>query len=240
MPALTAARPRARSAAVRAASQLTLNFPPSTRYVAADFLEAPCNAAAVTWLARTPDWPNRRLAVWGEAGNGKTHLLHLWAERAGAVLWHAPSLQAMPELPSRGGIALDDADATQDEASLLHLLNASNEANLPVLLAGRTPPSRWGVHLPDLASRLRATAAVEIGAPDDALLRALLVRLVRERQLVVPETVHEWLLRRLPRTSAALRQAVTRLDEAALANGSAVTRSLAAAVLVDMIGPSPD
>jgi chromosomal replication initiation ATPase DnaA len=225
---------------VRATGQLTLPFPPSQRFAAADFLEAPCNTAALTWLARTQDWPNRRLALWGETGNGKTHLMHFWAERAGAVLWRGPSLHGLPELPKRGGIALDEADATGDETALLHLLNAACEAGLPMLLAGRTPPSRWQTHLPDLASRLRAITAVEIRAPDDELLRALLIRLVKQRQLIVSETVHEWLLRRLPRTPAALREAVARLDEAALASGSAITRALAAAVLADMIGASPD
>jgi len=225
---------------VRAATQLTLGFPLSPRFAAGDFLEAPCNTAALTWLARTRDWPNHRLAIWGEAGNGKTHLLHLWAERIGAVLWHAPSLQGVAELPVRGGIALDEADATEDEASLLHLLNAAHEAALPTLLAGRTPPSRWVTHLPDLASRLRAMPAVEVRAPDDELLRALLTRLISERQLIVPEALHEWLLRRLPRTPGMLREAVARLDEAALASGSAITRALAAAVLEDVIGPAPD
>jgi chromosomal replication initiation ATPase DnaA len=225
---------------VRATSQLALKFPPSQHFAAADFLAAPCNAAALTWLTRTPDWPNRRLAIWGEAGNGKTHLMHVWAERIGAPVWYGPSLQGMPELPACGGIALDEADAIRDEASLLHLLNAAYEADLPVLIAGRAPPSRWQTQLPDLASRLRAITAVELGAPDDALLRALLMRLVRERQLIVSETVHEWLLRRLPRTPAMLREAVDRLDAAALASGSAVTRALAVTVLADMIGASPD
>jgi chromosomal replication initiation ATPase DnaA len=222
---------------VHASGQLILKFPPMQRFAAADFLPAPCNEAALTWLARTQEWPNRRLALWAEAGNGKTHLLHIWAERAGAALLRGPSLHGLPDLPPCGGVALDEADAAVDEQVLLHLLNAAYEAGLPLLMAGRAPPSRWGTRLPDLASRLRAVSTVEIEAPDDTLLRALLVRLVSDRQVAVPEAVHEWLLRRLPRTPAALREAVERLDEAALACGSAITRALAAAVLGDMIAP---
>jgi chromosomal replication initiation ATPase DnaA len=225
---------------VHATGQLILRFPPNRRLAAADFLHAPCNAAALTWLARTQDWPNRRLALWGEAGNGKTHLMHIWAGRVGAALLSGPSLHGLPELPPCGGVALDEADETADEAALLHLLNATYEADLPVLMAGRAPPSRWKTSLPDLASRLRAVSSVEIGAPDDELLRALLVRHVKEHQLVVPEAVHEWLLVRLPRTPATLREAVERLDEAQLVRGSAITRALAASALADMIGPSPD
>jgi chromosomal replication initiation ATPase DnaA len=224
---------------VHATAQLTLKLPPTQRLVAADFLHAPCNAAALTWLAQTLDWPNRRLALWGEAGNGKTHLMHIWAERVGAILLAGPTLHGLSELPMCRGVALDEADATADEVALLHLLNAACESGLPVLMAGRAPPSRWKTRLPDLASRLRAVSAVEIGAPDDELLRAVLARMVKQRQLVVPEAVHEWLLRRLPRTPAALREAVERLDEAQLAVGSAITRALAASALADMIGPAP-
>ena len=100
--------------------------------------------------------------------------------------WPAPALHGLPELPA-AGVALDDADAVADERALLHLLNAAGEAGLPVLLAARAPPARWAARLPDLASRLRAMTAVEIGAPEDALLRALLARLLADRQLRLPE-----------------------------------------------------
>jgi len=222
---------------VRAIEQLTLRFPRSQRYTETAFRPAPCNEAACAWLGRVGEWPGGRLALWGEAGSGKTHLLHIWAERTGAVLWDGPSLRGLPELPGSGGIAVDDADATLDETALLHLLNAAGEAGLPVLLAGRSPPARWETRLPDLATRLRAITAVEIGAPDDRQLRVLLARLFAERQVEVQPAVLGWLLRRLPRTPETLREAVARLDEAALARGSAITRALAADVLADLIGP---
>jgi len=225
---------------VRAIRQQAFRFSYRQRFVAADFQPAPCNAAALTWLARTGDWPEGRLALWGEPGCGKTHLLHLWAERTeGAVVLDCPLAGEAFDLPAHGGIALDDVDAREHGAALLHLLNAASEARLPVLMAGRAPPSRWPTRIPDLASRLRAVAAAEIGAPDDELLRALLLRLAGERQLAIPEVVHEWLLRHLPRSPAAFREAVERLDEAAFAKGSAVTRPLAATALAGMIDGPP-
>ena len=64
------------------------------RLAANDFRAAPSNAEAWAWLARTADWPGRRLALWGEAGRGKTHLLHIWAERTGAALLSGPDCWA--------------------------------------------------------------------------------------------------------------------------------------------------
>ena len=154
----------------------------------------------------------------------------------GAVLWSGTALTGLPELPA-AGIALDDADAVADETALLHLLNTAGEAGLPILLASPTPPSRWPVRLPDLASRLRAITAVEIGPPEDTLLRTLLARLLAERQLRLPEAVQEWLVRRLPRSASALGEAVGRLDAASLEQRRNITVRFAAVALADLLAP---
>ena len=136
-------------------------------------------------------------------------------------------------IPEGGGLALDDADTVASEPLLLHTLNTARDRGLKLLLAARTAPSRWPVRLPDLSSRLRAITAVEIGSPSDDLLAAVLMRLLSERQLHVTQAVQDWLLTRLPRSPAALLRAVVRLDEASLCTGKAITRSLAAKVLVE-------
>jgi chromosomal replication initiation ATPase DnaA len=208
--------------------QLALPFAFTAHYHAAAFLPDQSNAAARAWL-ETP-WPSRRLALWGGAGCGKTHLLHIWAERTGAAVLPGPGLRGLlPTIPP-GGVAVDDADAAPEEP-LLHLLNAAAEADRPVLLAARDAPARWGTRLPDLASRLRATAAVGIAAPGDTMLRALLARLLVERQMAVPQMLQDWMLLRLPRTPAALREAAARLDRA----GGAVTRALAESVVAELV-----
>lgn len=214
-------------------AQLPLPFAHQPAYAAADFLVAPSNEAALAWLERTADWPDHRLALWGEAGCGKTHLLRIWATRHGATVMDGPALRGLPALPATG-VALDDAGAAADAQALLHLLNAAREAGLPVLLAARAPPARWPVRLPDLASRLRAVTAVQILPPDDGLLRALLRRLLSDRQLRVDADVQDWLLLRLPRSPAALREAVARLDHVELPPRGKITRAVAASVVAAM------
>ena len=214
--------------------QYTLGIAPEPGFSEYDFCQAPSNVAAWAWLARTAEWPNRRLAIWGEAGCGKTHLLHIWANRTGAALRSGPALSGLPDFPP-AGIALDDADRIADEPALLHLLNAASETGAPVLLAGRAPPARWAVRLPDLASRLRAMTAAAIDPPDDELRRMLVMRLLADRQLALPESVQEWLVIRLPRSAAALRDAIDRLDSLALAQHRKITVPFAARVLTDML-----
>ncbi len=216
--------------------QLALPFVRRPEYRGADFIAAASNAEARAWLARAEDWPDGRLALAGDTGCGKTHLLSLWAGGADAV-WEGPFLRGLPAF-SGPRLALDDADSHPDEAALLHLLNHARETGIRLLLAGRTPPARWPVRLPDLASRLRAVTTVVIGAAEDDLLAALLARLFAERQLNVSALVQDFLLTHLPRTPAALREAVARLDRRALALGGRISRPLAASVVAELADPT--
>jgi chromosomal replication initiation ATPase DnaA len=209
--------------------QLLLPFPHTPSYDARDFIPAASNREALAWLDTT--WPDSRLALWGPAGCGKSHLVHIWAEQTHARILTGQMVRDLDGVPDSGALALDDADTVAAEPLLLHLLNAARDRGLLLLLTGHTPPSRWPARLPDLSSRLRAITSVEIRPPSDDLLVALLMRLLSDRQLHVSQSVQEWLLARLPRSPSALRRMVEQLDRASLALGKPITRSLAAWVL---------
>lgn len=215
--------------------QLPLPFAEPETFDPADFIDAPSNALARRWLEKPEGWTNGRLVLWGGAGHGKTYLTHIFAQAHGVQVLRGPDLRGFT--PPTGPVAVDDADAVPDESALLHLLNAAAEAGQPVLLTASQPPARQTIALADLASRLRASLAVEIPAPEDALLAALLARLTAERQLSLNFQVQNYLLGQLPRTPAALREAVARLDRTALASGAKITRNLAATLLADLADP---
>lgn len=214
--------------------QLALPFLDSARlYEAEDFCPAPSNAAAREWLAQPEIWSNGRLVLWGEAGCGKTHLLHIWAQTHAAQVIEGASWRGF--IRPSGPVAIDDAELVPDPTALLHLLNAAAEENMPVLLAARQPPLRMSYKLADLTSRLRASACVEIRAPEDDLLDALLTRLAAARQLNLPPAVHHLLLLHLPRAPGYYREAVARLDRLAMDRGMRITRAMAAEILAELI-----
>ncbi len=208
--------------------QLPLPFVPNPDYATLPLMAHDGLAQARAWLART-DWP--RLGLWGDAGTGKTHVLHHWARQAGAAIIAGPDL-AWPG--PAGPLAIDDADKSP-ALPLLHTLNAAAEAGVPVLLAGRAAPNRWPVALPDLHSRLASTIAVRLLAPDDGFHARLFRRLLDDRHLLVTPGLLTWLLTRLPRDPAALRDAAARLDQAAYAAQRAPTRAMAAAALAPLL-----
>ncbi|MBW6396364.1 hypothetical protein KPL78_00825 [Roseomonas sp. HJA6] len=211
---------------------LPLSLPVSSNR--ADFLEDASNAEALAWIDRPDRWPLGRLALFGPQGVGKSHLARAVAAQRGWRLIAGPTLRGLPE-PAAGTV-LDDADAVAEERALLHLINLCAERGEHLLLIGREPPARWRVSLPDLASRLRATMAIGIGSPGDALLGALLAKHFADRQLRVAPEVQAWLLTRLNRDAATLAEAAARLDRAALAARVPVSRALARAVLAGWDG----
>ncbi|MGH7103463.1 MAG: chromosomal replication initiator DnaA [Acetobacteraceae bacterium] len=223
---------------MRACGQLALPFTETEEYSEADFLDDPANREAQAWLARPLDWPGGRLCLWGESGVGKSHLLHLWARHTGALIQRGRTLSEAIA-PPLGAIALDDADLAPEDR-LLHLLNSAREAGLSLLMAAPAAPARWPVSLPDLASRLAATAAVSVGPPADALREVLFARLLSARQLVLAPPLIAWLLTRLPRHPAALAEAAARLDRAGLAAGRPLSRQLAASALLPLLMAEPD
>jgi chromosomal replication initiation ATPase DnaA len=213
--------------------QLPLPFAEAPGFAAEDFVDGPSNELARKWLEKPELWTNGRLVLWGEAGCGKSHLLHIWAKAHGAALYEGLTLRALPDQPDRP-VAVDDADAAPDEAAILHLLNGAAEAEHPVLLTARLPPARQDFGLADLASRLRGSLAVAILPPDEAMLDTLLTRLIAERQLALRLEVRNFLTSRLPRSPAALREAIARLERA-VAAGLRPTRAAAADLLADLL-----
>ena len=117
------------------------------------------------------------------------------------------------------------------EAALFHLHNLTLANGMALLLTGATPPARWGMALPDLASRMQATAITTIEPPDDALLSAVLIKLFADRQLTVAPTLIPYLVARMERSFAGAQDLVAALDQAALSQGRAITLPLAALVL---------
>jgi len=72
---------------------------------------------------------------------------------------------------------------------------------------------------------------VTLTAPDDVLLRGVLVKLFADRQLAVDESLIGYLALRIERSFAAARAVVARLDDEAMRQKRPLTRALAAEVM---------
>jgi chromosomal replication initiation ATPase DnaA len=218
----------------RPPEQLTFDLPHRSALGAEDFLVSACNEAAVAVVDRWPDWPHWAMIVGGPGGCGKSHLVNVWRSRSGGAVVMARDVEegTLAGFAQAGALAVENVDeGIKDERLLFHALNMAAEQKLSLLLTCRAPPGEMRIALPDLRSRLRALPYVAIAPPDEALLRALLVKLFADRQLSVEPHVISFLALRIERSADAARLIVAEIDRLALASHRKVTRALAAQAL---------
>ena len=217
-------------------AQLSFDFDVRPAMGQEDFLVAPCNEDAVAWIDSWPGWPAPAICIYGPPGCGKTHLANVWRARSRAVDIAAGGLDrrnVADLLGDADACVVEDADAGADETALLHLFNLLVERRGHLLLTGRRPPARWDIGLDDLRSRLLAVPAVAIGAPDEGLFGAIMIKMFADRQIQVPHDVLMYLVMRIERSFASARRVVEELDRAALSAHRRLTVPLARQVLND-------
>ncbi|MGI9387018.1 MAG: hypothetical protein ACR2OX_06275 [Methyloligellaceae bacterium] len=228
---------------IEAPEQLVLDLPHREARGAEDFLVSQCNEAAVRIVDRWPDWPAPAVLIIGPAACGKTHLANVWRTQAGAEDLAAQDVGvvAVNAFENVTALIIEDIDgASYDETALFHLLNLSKENSFSLLLTARTPPGHWRIALPDLRSRLRSLPVVAIEPPDEALLKAVLVKLFNDRQVIVAPHVVDFIALRMERSMEWVQIFVDAVDKAALSGGRKVTRQLAANVLSQLTARKVD
>jgi chromosomal replication initiation ATPase DnaA len=220
--------------------QLILDLPHRPALGAEDFLISQSNLAAADIIDRWPHWPQSSLAVVAPARAGKTHLANVWRLKSGAARLEASVLREgdVAEAAKCSALLVEDLHAgIADERLLFHLLNLVREHKLSMLLTSRVAPGELTLGLPDLRSRLRALPLVTVAPPDEALLKAVLVKHFIDRQLAVEPPVIGYLALHMEQSMEAAATIVAEIDRVAMTSHRKVTRALAAEVLaVQQVG----
>lgn len=214
--------------------QLVLDLPHRPALALEDFLVSASNEAAVALVDGWPQWTARAAIVVGPAGSGKSHLTNVWRLKSGAdsVVAAALSEDAVDRLERNGAIAIEDLDrGIADERVFFHLLNLTKEKGHALLATSRVAPGDLEVALPDLRSRLRALPLVHIEAPDDQILKAVLVKLFTDRQLTPEPHVITHLALHMERSFETALRLVEACDQLALSRQRRVSRAIAAEAL---------
>lgn len=217
--------------------QLAFDIPHRPALGAEDFLVSDSNAQAVALIDRWPNWPVGAAVITGPPGSGKSHLANVWRLKSAAQVALAREIteSSLPSVVATQALVVEDIDKGPcSETALFHLLNVVRERRMAVLLTSATRPGDMGLILPDFSSRLKALPFADISAPDDALIRSVLVKLFTDRQLSVDPQVIAFVLVRMERSFEAARRLVAEIDRLALAMHRGVTRAIAAQALEDI------
>lgn len=219
--------------------QLPLDLPETTpRYDAATFIRADANAAAwragKAWLGS--DDPV--MTVCGPAGAGKTHFARALCEDRAFAVTSASDFELGALEPGFGLNFIDDLPATDPEA-FLTALETGIQTGRRFILAGEGHPSAWSGGLKDLRTRIEAAPRATLSDPDEALIRLVIAKGFRDRQVEVNGAVIDYAVPRLTRTFAAARRFVALADTAALEEKRKITTPLVQKILDNLSEGDP-
>lgn len=205
------------------ARQLVFDLPFRAAMGRSDFFVSAANAAAVAGIEGWRDWPRAKMLLIGPEGAGKTHLAQVFCAQSGARLIAADALaESDPaDLAAAPALAVEDVDRIagdhRAEEMLFHLHNACAAGGVALLMTARRPPAQWRLSLPDLESRMMQAGQLQLAAPDDTLIAAVLVKLATDRQMALTPAILDYILPRIGRSLAHARDFIARLDAEALA-----------------------
>ncbi len=219
------------------ARQLPLDLPETPpRYDRASFVRADCNDAAwragEAWLKSSEP----ALVICGPSGAGKTHFAHALMEGLDAATLTADALAAAPY---GDGLAIIDNMPAEDPRAFLAAFEGGASEGRRFLLVGEGHPGLWSGGLKDLRTRLEAAPRAILADPDEALIRAVIAKGFRDRQVAVSPAVIEYAVPRLPRTFVAARAFVALADRAALEEKRKITTPLVQKLLDNLSEGDP-
>lgn len=196
--------------------QLPLIFSYRKAFGREDFVVAPCNQEAVSWIDKWPNWPVPAVLIYGESGSGKTHLASIFSE----YRLDAKELtdDFMPFFQKK--IVVENLENLSSEIALFHLFNFVRDLGGSLLLTARRVPE---FALPDLRSRMMAVPKAPIGMPDENFVLAVLAQAFEERHILVDESVLSYAVRHMSRSFRDIRQVIATADALSLAEGRKIT-----------------
>lgn len=214
-------------------TQFAINLLTPPSYRREDYVVTECNRLAYDWVMQWPHWPAQALWLCGPAASGKTHLMHVWCERAHAAILSPQQLADDPEesFDFHPALALDGSWHALNETALFHLLNHAKQTGKWLLLVHSLAPAETDITLPDLTSRLKALPLVTLEQPDDLLLRAIMTKQLADRQLSIDPDIISYLLAHIERSCASVKEMVQLIDDAALQQKRRITLPFVRALL---------
>lgn len=217
--------------------QLTIKMPQKYFFGREDFMVTKSNLEALAFIDEFIKSKQRIGLIVGPPGSGKSHLIKIFMNsiktRLSKII-NFPNNNLFNEFEKNEYIIIEDIHSINikfSEEDLLHAINISKETNKSLIMTSRIPISRFEIKLTDLRSRLESISVANIEEPDDELMKSIILKMLRDRQLIVNPTIIEFLMKRLERTYLEINRTIDLIDKYALEKGKKVSISLIREIL---------
>ena len=214
-------------------SQLTFQFPFKTSYYEKDFFVSSNNFAAYRLIESWPNWPGKKINIYGPTGCGKTHLSNILNKKIDTLLIKASDLNnaVLNRLKLKKCLIVDDYKGNIEENLFYTILNQINQSNQYIVINSLKPVKKSNVKLNDLKSRLESFINLGIDLPTDDLLRVIITKSFSDKQIKVNVKLLEYILKNIDRSYEKIFKFIKDIDIISLSSGKAININLIKKVL---------
>lgn len=164
------------------------------------------------------------LLIYGPSSSGKTYLTKIWKNLSNAfVITKTKNILNDELIRQYNAFIIEDIEFF-DEKEILHSFNLINEHKKYLLMTTKNFTNNFNIQ--DLTSRINSVMKLEIGQPDDELMKKLIFKHFSDRSIRVNEQVINYLLINLPREFDKIFKLLKKITDFALVHKHPITISL--------------
>jgi chromosomal replication initiation ATPase DnaA len=195
--------------------QYTLPLIQEPDFTSYSYFVSQSNKAAYQLVELWPDWPFKRYVVVGPKGHGKTHLGHILRDLTRGIFINASDIttEVLEAIKPKETYIVDDIHLAQSPALVFHFYNLTLENDCTVVYLSGVAPGQYDMGLPDLNSRFRSLAVIELPQPDDDLCRAIIRKVFLDLQVSVADEVVEYMLAHMSRSLTDIHHNIQLLNQ---------------------------
>ena len=214
-------------------NQLLINFNLKKDYDEQDFYVSSSNKYAFNIINGWPKWLKRIVNLYGEQYSGKSHLSKIFETKTTCLNIESINFtnEILLKFKTKQALIIENFNFNIPEKLLYSLINIVEQENKYLLITSLKPINKFNFKLKDLNSRINNCLFVEIGAPDDELIYALIVKNFSDRQINIDKKIIEYIIKRINRSYKDIFLFIYKVDQLSLQKGKPINLSIIKKIL---------
>ena len=214
-------------------NQLLINFNLKKDYDEQDFYVSSSNKYAFNIINGWPKWLKRTVNLYGEQYSGKSHLSKIFETKTTCLNIESINFtsEILLKFKTKQALIIENFNFNIPEKLLYTLINIVEQENKYLLITSLKPLNKFDFKLKDLNSRINNCLFVEIGAPDDELIYALIVKNFSDRQINIDKKIIEYIIKRINRSYKDIFLFIYKVDQLSLQKGKPINLSIIKKIL---------
>ena len=214
-------------------NQLFIKFENIKDYKKENFFVSTSNLEAFEILNNWPKWIKKFINLYGEKYSGKSHLARIFESKSTCLNISEKDFteEILIKFKTKQSLIIEDYQNNISENLLYSLINIVEQENKYLLITSEKPINEFNYKLNDLVSRLNNFLYIKLGAPDDELIYALIVKNFSDRQITIDKKLIDYIIKRIDRSYKSIFVFISKIDQLSLQKGKPINLEVIKKVL---------